>query len=97
MPLVPFLKLQARLEGLPVEQLDMHMARQLAEELGQSYQAVSRGGYAVVARKADRSRQPSSGRHAWTCSLDKARVAELLTGEDEDGRHTPEQLVGEST
>jgi hypothetical protein len=57
MPLVPFLKLQARLEGLPVEQLDMHMARQLAEELGQSYQAVSRGGYAVVARKADRSRQ----------------------------------------
>jgi hypothetical protein len=42
MPLIPFLKLQARLEGLPVEQLDMHMARQLAEELGQSYQAVSR-------------------------------------------------------
>jgi hypothetical protein len=40
-PLIPFLKLQARLEGLPVEQLDMHMARQLAEELGLSYQAVS--------------------------------------------------------
>jgi hypothetical protein len=45
MPLIPFLKLQARLEGLPVEQLDMHMARQLAEELGQSYQAVrAKGG-----------------------------------------------------
>lgn len=39
--LIPFLQLQARLEGLPVEQLDMHMARQLAEELSQPYQAVS--------------------------------------------------------
>ncbi|WIA29853.1 hypothetical protein OEZ86_012323 [Tetradesmus obliquus] len=30
-PLIPFLQLQARVDGLPVEQLDMHMARQLVE------------------------------------------------------------------
>jgi hypothetical protein len=47
--------------------------------------------------EADRSSQLGSGRHAWTCSLDKSRVAELLTGEDEVASHTPEQLVGKST
>ena len=40
MSLSPFLRLQARLEGLPVEQLDMHMARQVAEELGLGYAPV---------------------------------------------------------
>lgn len=48
--LVPFLQLQARLDGLPVEQLDMHMARQVADELGQPYQAVSWQAAALLAR-----------------------------------------------
>lgn len=40
MSLVPFLRLRGRLDGLPVEQLDMHMARQVAEELGMTYPQV---------------------------------------------------------
>lgn len=40
MPVVPWLRLQSRLEGLPVEQLDRHMAQDVAEELGLEYKMV---------------------------------------------------------
>lgn len=42
MPVVPWLRLQSRLEGLPVVQLDRHMAQNVAEELGLEYRLVSR-------------------------------------------------------
>lgn len=37
---VPWLRMQARLDGLPVEQLDMHTARSVAEDLGLEYAVV---------------------------------------------------------
>eukprot|EP00775_Hariotina_reticulata_P010957 gene10957-11111_t len=40
MPVVPWLRLQSRLEGLPVVQLDRHMAQNVAEELGLEYRLV---------------------------------------------------------
>lgn len=36
----PWLRLLERIQGLPIEQLDQHMARTLADELGVPYQPV---------------------------------------------------------
>jgi hypothetical protein len=37
----PWLRLLERIHDLPIEQLDQHMARTLADELGVPYQPVS--------------------------------------------------------